>query len=135
MIISIIIGMACAIICVYFAQRTFPNKDHAFWRVGLVIAAIIYVAFALIGRNNAYLPIEIGGVFFYGLFAFLSKKHSLYWLAIGWLFHIGWDMFLHAGPNTPFVPLGYPEACIGFDIMIAAYICWLIPKRKKLVRQ
>ena len=134
MIISIIIGILLALICIFLAQRFFPNKEYAFWRVSLVIAAFIYVAFALIGQDNAYLPIEFGGVLLYGLFAFLSKKYSLYWLAIGWLFHIGWDMFLHAGPNTPFVPLGYPEACIGFDIIIAAYICWLIPKRKNLVR-
>jgi len=134
MIVSIIIGVLLAFICIYLAQRFFPNKEHAFWRFGLVVAALIYVAFALIGRNHTYLPIEIGGVLLYGLFAFLSKKYSLYWLAIGWLFHIGWDMFLHTGSNTSYVPLGYPESCIGFDMIIAAYVFWLISKRKKLVR-
>lgn len=130
MIVSIIIGIVIAIICVFLVHKIFPNKDHAFWRVGLVIAALIYVVFALIGQNTNYLPIEVGGVLLYGLFAFLSKKHSLYWLAVGWFLHIGWDVFLHIGSSTSFVPLGYAESCLGFDIIIAAYICWLVPRRK-----
>ena len=122
MLIEIIIGILLAAICVFAVAKIYPNKDHAFWRVGLLLAALVYVVFALIGKAWDYLPIELGGVLLYGIFVWFSKKHALYWLAAGWALHIGWDVFLHTDPELAFVPSWYPGICLGFDIVIAIYI-------------
>lgn len=125
---NIIIGFLVAILSILVVKKIFPKKDHAFWRVGLVIAALIYVGFALIGQSFTHIPMEIGGVLLYGSLAWLSKKYTLHWLMLGWGLHIGWDVLLHTA--TPYVPISYAPLCIGFDIAIAGYIGWLIWERK-----
>lgn len=130
-LISIIIGFVLALPIIFFVRKTLPNKDHAFWRIGLVIAAVIYPIFVLIRGQMEMMPMEIGGVFLYGFLAWLSKKYSLIWLAVGWLLHMCWDVFLHSAESTPYVPAGYAMACLGFDIAIAGYIGWLVFERGK----
>ena len=126
MIVEIIVRFLAALLAVLVIRKKYPNKDHAFWRMGLLIAALIYVAFAVFGGFWENLPMELGGVIIYGLFAFLSKKYTLYWLALGWVLHICWDVFLHSSATTPYVPDWYAGTCIGFDIVIAGYILYLI---------
>lgn len=78
-----------------------------------------------------FMPLEIGGVVLYGMFALLSKRYTPHWLAAGWALHMCWDVFLHSPSTTPYVPNGYAMACLGFDIVIAGYIAWLIWKKGK----
>ena len=130
MLIEIIIGMILAITSVFIVAWLFPKKDHAFWRMGLLIAALIYVGFAVFGQSWGHLPMELIGVVLYGAFVWLSKKYELYWLALGWGLHICWDIFLHTGTGTAFVPHWYPGICLGFDIVIAVYIVWVFWQRK-----
>ena len=125
------IGFLLALPIIFAARKLFPLKDHSFWRWGLVIAALIYVVFVLMDSAMNHLPMELGGVAIYSLFAWLSKKYTLHWLAVGWALHICWDVFLHSGQLTPYVPAGYAVTCIGFDIAIAGYIGWLIWERRK----
>lgn len=135
MLIEIILGILIAIISVFLIARLYPNRDHAFWRVGLIVAALIYVLFALLRNGISYLPLELGGLFFYGIFVWLSKRKALYWLAVGWGLHIGWDILLHTNPAMPFVPSWYPGVCLGFDIVIALYIFRIYQQRQEVLLQ
>ena len=130
MLTEIIVGIVVAIASVFVIAKIYPKKDHAFWRSGLLIAALIYVIFALVGQSWSYLPIEVIGVLIYGAFVWFSKKYALWWLAVGWALHICWDVFLHSSGNTPFVPSWYPGVCLGFDIVIAAYIFWVFWEKR-----
>jgi hypothetical protein len=122
MIITIIIGIIAAIISVWIIRQVSPKREHDFWRFGLIVAALIYVGFSVFGQAWEYLPMELGGVLIYSAFAFLSKKHTQYWLALGWLLHVSWDIFLPIHQHAEFVPSWYPGVCLGFDIVIAVYI-------------
>lgn len=132
MIVEIILGFVIALIFVVLVRKWYPKKDHAFWRSGLVIAALIYIIFLLFERNWSWLPIEIGGVILFGIFAMLSKKYSLLWLGIGWIGHIGWDLLIHPGGHPGYVPEWYPGACLGFDIVIGVYVFWLFIERRNV---
>ena len=83
----ILLGLVSGIICIILAKKLYPNKDHAAWRSGLVIAALVYVGFSIFA-DFKNIGIELLGVLIYGVFAFLSKKHSLIWLSLGWLLHV-----------------------------------------------
>lgn len=130
LIIEIIAGIGIASIYAYLVHRIIPDKAPAFWRTGLVVAALIYVAFAIIGSRPDALPLEILGLAIYSVFALLSKKYTLHWLALGWGLHVLWDILLHSHEHTSYVPHWYPGVCLGFDIVIAVYILVLIRKRK-----
>ena len=89
----------------------------------LVVAAIIYVVFAIIWGNTTWLLIEITGVLVYGIFAWAAIRYSAYWLSIGWLLHPIWDVGLHlTGPGNRVAPEWYAVACITFDILVAMYV-------------
>ncbi len=130
MLLQILFGIVSAIILVLLVQKIYPNQTVAVWRNGLVLAAVIYVGFALFGKNWEWLPIEIGGVIIYGTLALLSKKYSQYFLAIGWACHVLWDVLLHSNGDPSFVPSWYPGVCIGFDLVIAGYFVWYFLRKK-----
>jgi len=120
------IGIVLALILVFVVKKIFPHKQIAFWQFGLLIAALAYVVFVLLnGKDIQNLPLELGGLFFFSFLIFLSAKYSPYFLSLGWALHIGWDSLLHSYASTPYVPLHYIEACIGFDIVISLYIVYL----------
>lgn len=131
MIIDIAIGAVLALVLLMIVKKLFPHSQVAFWQFGLMIAALAYVVFVLVNGNGTQnLPLELGGLIFFGLLIYLSKKYSLYFLSLGWALHIGWDSLLHSYTSTPYVPLHYIESCIGFDIVISVYIFYLARKAK-----
>ncbi len=133
MIIDLAIGAVLALIPLLIVKKFFPKRQVVFWQFGLLIAALAYIGFVLInGKDHQYLPLELGGLAFFSLLVFLSNKYSLYFLSLGWAMHIGWDSLLHSYTATPYVPLHYIEACIGFDIVISGYIFWLASSKIRL---
>jgi hypothetical protein len=45
----------------------------------------------------------------------------LRWLALGWAGHVAWDVGLHGGPGTDFVPAWYLPFSVGFDLIVGGY--------------
>lgn len=129
-VLEIFLGLSLAAGAAWLVRIRFPYKDHAFWRMGLLVAACIYLLFATWGLNGQWLLIEAAGVLLYGVFAWLSKRYALWWLAIGWGLHPLWDVLLHGGGHLGFVPAWYPGVCLGFDLLIGGYILWLYYERK-----
>ena len=121
---SIIIGIVIAAIVAFITHFLFKGRVLWVWRIGLIIAALIYVGFAISG--DAPLEKDLLGVVIYSSFALLSIRYGLIWLAIGWALHIGWDVIVHL--ESSHVPTWYPALCFGFDVAIALYIIFLIRK-------
>ncbi len=118
-LIWIIIGAVLAIVWLMIIRRqTKANRNIG---IGLVIAALIYVGFALFGpAPSPWLFIEIIGVVIFAAFAWLGINRAAFWLAAGWAIHIAWDVGLHQiGTGQVFTPAWYPPLCIGFDTAVA----------------
>lgn len=117
------LGLVAAILFVALIQIQ-PEQQSKILAVGLVIAAFIYVAFAMAGgANQSWLFIEIAGVGVYSLLAGLGVRYSDWWLMLGWMAHPIWDIGLHLLNNgAAFTPAWYAIACVSFDILIAVYI-------------
>ncbi len=99
---------------------------------GLIVAALIYIGFALYQGDYQWLAVEFIGVFFYGLFVWLALNNSLLWLAVGWGLHPVWDAALHwLGPGVHIVPSWYAIACLSFDLAVAAYVVYRVSISKK----
>ncbi len=120
--LDLIIGGVAAIACLGFIHFLFPKKVLSIWRMGIIIAAIIYVGFVIQKGAWEFLYMELIGVGIFSFLAWLSLKYNNYWLSLAWALHIAWDMLLHDAASTAYVPVWYPVSCIGFDIMIACYV-------------
>ena len=63
--------------------------------LGLVVAATVYVGFAVAGAGA------------------------------GWTLHAGWDVGLHlVGGGAAFAPEGYVVLCLAFDLVVAGYVAF-----------
>lgn len=105
------------------ARRQGPRGEVRAVAAGLVVAALIYVGFALArGAGARWVAIEAAGVAGFGAVALLGVRAAPLWLAAGWALHVAWDVALHSATGTPFVPFWYPPACVGFDLVVALWI-------------
>ena len=100
--------------------------------IGLFIAALIYVGFALAWGNPQWVLIEAFGLPIYGGMAWLGLRRSPVWLGIGWLLHMPWDLFVHyIGPGFHVAPVWYMFACFSFDLIVGGYLLLMTSKVQK----
>ncbi|MEN8133505.1 MAG: DUF6010 family protein [Pseudomonadota bacterium] len=122
-VVWLIAGVLLGGVLLLYARAHGIKGEKRILSVALVIAAVIYIGFAFVWGNTAWIAIEIAGVPAYGVFVWLAIRHSFYWLAVGWGFHPAWDVVLHLlGPGHAIVPEWYAVACISFDLLVAGYI-------------
>ena len=119
----LLLGLVLGSALIFIARGLGSQHEKRLLANALLIAAILYVGFALVWGDFAWFLIELGGVPAYGLFYWLAYRYSTYWLAVGWSVHPAWDVFLHlTGPGHDIAPEWYATACISFDFLLAAYI-------------
>ncbi len=119
--LQVLLGAVAAVPLVLFA-RTRRGEDRIYAQ-GLLVAALVYVVFVLAGAAGAgALVTELVGVAVFGAVAWLGARRSPLWLAAGWAAHVGWDLLLHPLTAAGYAPAWYVRACIGFDLVVAAWI-------------
>lgn len=126
-LLEIIIGGLIAGAILYPFRNRDEGQFKKFFAGSLIIAALIYVAFAGFGLSSGssttnWLIVQLVGVLIYSFFAYAGVKIAAWFVAIGWAAHVFWDIGLHWLANVSFVPEFYPPLCIGFDLVFAIYI-------------
>ena len=122
-LVWLLLGLVLAAAFIYWIRSMGAALELRALTAGLLIAALIYVGFAVTWGNGNWILVELAGVAAYGIFAFLTYRFSSLWLAAGWGVHPAWDALLRLiGPGQTIAPYWYAIACISFDILVAAYI-------------
>ena len=121
MLPPIMIGAVLGALLAIFA-RSRKAAEVRVLTLGLVVTALIYVGLALAGDNRQWLMTELLGVGLFGSLSWLGLRASLWWLALGWVGHVAWDVGLHLDRAQPLVGAWYPLFCIGFDLVVAGYL-------------
>jgi hypothetical protein len=112
------LGIPFLIVSPFFSDEVVTNFYGVF--VGMV--ASVYFGFALSdGRAKAF-NIETLSMIGFGVLATVAIMNDEPMLiAAGFLGHALWDA-LHPHPMTTAMPLWYVPACIGMDVVLAAYL-------------
>ncbi|WP_070971149.1 DUF6010 family protein [Vibrio sonorensis] len=122
-IVWLVVGVIGSAVLLQYVHRKSPKTRLNILGCALIIAALIYVAFAAYAINLKWVGIELVGVFIYGCFFAVAKQKGLIYLAIGWILHPVWDFVLHLyGAGHEFAPQWYAIMCISFDVTVAVYI-------------
>ncbi|HYC31336.1 MAG TPA: DUF6010 family protein [Gemmatimonadales bacterium] len=121
--IELIVGIVLAFGFLWWARRQ-PDGGSWLYAVGLVVTALIYVGFAVIGGADARsLGLEALGMLLYCAVAWAGYRRSAAVLALGWALHILWDVALHLeGPGAAYTPGWYPWGCVSFDLVVAGAV-------------
>lgn len=123
LVVWLVAGLLSGWWYIRFASKGHYRREQKAYSNGLVIAAVIYVVFALFHLDVTWICIELLGVVACVIFAWLGRRVSFYFVAAGWLVHPAWDVLLHlAGPGRHIAPDWYAIACLSFDFLLAAAI-------------
>ena len=122
LVLQLLFGTVTCCLFIALARRFGAQREVQVYAVGLVVAAIVYLGFAVNGGGPGWLFVELLGVAIFTLSAGLGVKVWPFFLALGWALHGVWDGLMYAIPGTGFVPIWYPPACLAFDLVLAGYI-------------
>ena len=130
-VLPLFAGLVLALALVAWARRMSPARASRVYATGLLIAALIYVAFALAGgAESRGLAMEGFGVLLYGGAAWVGLKYWPPAIALGWAAHVAWDVLLHLdGSGAGYTPDFYPWMCVSFDLVLAAALLTNKPSR------
>ncbi|MEM1117043.1 MAG: hypothetical protein AAGJ11_11100 [Bacteroidota bacterium] len=111
-----LLGVAFAAVYLAIGFRL-GARERAWWSGGLIVAAGLYLGFALAqGEPGSALLFEVGGLVVYGAFAVRGLRGDLRWTAAGWLLHGLWDGFLHQPGDL--APVWYAWFCLSVDLVV-----------------
>lgn len=120
------LGLLLGVGFVRFARRKGTEGELFVFAVGLVVAALIYVGFAILGGETRWTVVEAAGAALFGLLALAGLRVWSLLIAMGWAAHVVWDVGLHLVTPRSFVGAWYPTLCVSFDLVVAGYVVWSV---------
>ena len=125
-----IIGIVLALVSVMLARLAGLDRDRAFYPTILIVVATYYVLFAVIGGSFGALVVESIVMIAFAIVAVLGFRFNL-WLVVFALAAHGVFDFVHGNVVVnPGVPIWWPEFCMAYDVIAAAFLAWLLYQRK-----
>ena len=123
-VIALLLGAALSLALVGLARTYPPGREMLFYAVGLVVTALIYVAFGAAGGAGVrWLALESLGALLFCAAAWGGLRGRPRLLAAGWAAHVAWDVLLHlSGAGAEYTPHWYPWSCVSFDLVVAGAV-------------
>jgi hypothetical protein len=126
---QVLIGIVLAAVFILLARTVARRGEMSVYALGLVVAALIYVGFALANGGAKDLRLEAWGLFSFSVAAFVSWRAWPMGLALAWAAHAAWDVLFHPIGQSSHAPDWYPLVCVGFDLAVAGYIFLSLRRR------
>ena len=102
------------------------DRDRAFYPTIMIVIALYYVLFAVMGGSTHALFIEVAVAAVFLAAALVGFKGSL-WLVVGALAAHGvQDLFHGQLIVNPGVPAWWPAFCSAYDVVAAGYLAFLL---------
>ena len=119
-------GVVIALAVSTLARLVGLDRDRAFYPTVLFVIASYYVLFAAMGGSTHAMLIESVVMMVFGFVAIIGFKFNL-WFVVGALAAHGIFDFFHGHLVTnPGVPAWWPEFCLAYDVVAAAFLAWLV---------
>jgi hypothetical protein len=128
--VALAIGALLAFAVGLFATGLGLDRDRAFYPVVTIVIASYYSLFAVMGDSIHALVLEslVGAVF--AAVAVSGFRSSLWLVAVALAAHGIFDLSHGALVSNPGVPRWWPEFCLTYDVTAAAYLAWLLKRRR-----
>ena len=125
-----LIGFGLALAAFVLGRCVGLDRDRAFYPTVMIVIALIYGLFAVLGGDMTTLGWESVGIVGFILTAVLGFKFNL-WLVVAALAGHGvFDLFHgHVIANAG-VPVWWPSFCMTYDLTAAGGLAWLLRKSK-----
>ena len=121
-------GVALASGMLFYIRTYSVNRKYRLLCLVLFIASAIYVVFALTTLNEIWIAVEVVGLLLFLLFIWMAFHYSMWFVVMGWVTHIVWDVGVHPEEIAPYVPYWYAWICVGFDAVVAVYLAFMLTR-------
>ena len=126
---AIFIGIFLAIAVGLWARWIGLDRDRAFYPTVMIVIALLYSLFAVIGSSTTALVLELLPNVVFIVAAVVGFKSSLWIVAAALAAHGLFD-FVHGRLiSNPGVPAFWPAFCGGYDVTAGAYLARLLTRR------
>jgi len=127
---AFLVGAGLAFSVGLFATGLGLDRDRAFYPVVAMVVATYYVLFAAMGASTHVLVLEVLVCAGFLAVAAAGFRWSL-WAAVAALAGHGILDATHAAVITnPGVPPWWPAFCLAYDVTAAAYLAWLLLRKR-----
>ena len=106
------------------------DRDRAFYPTVMMVIALLYTLFAVMGASTHALVIELLAGSAFLVAALLGFKSSLWVVAVALAAHGIFDLVHGRIISNPGVPSFWPQFCGSYDVVAAAYLAWLLKSRR-----
>ncbi len=118
------IGVGLAVLAGLFLSLVGMDKDRAAYPVILIVIAVLYELFAVLGGSTTALISELLPTTIFIAMSVLGFRTSLWWVVAGLIGHGVYDIFHPAIFTNPGVPVWWPMFCMAYDVMAGAFLAW-----------
>lgn len=131
---TILIGITLALTIGGFAHVIRLDRDRAFYPTVMMVIALYYVLFAVMGGSEVLL-VEMAVCAGFIALAAIGFRISLWFAVVALVGHGVFDLVHpHVITNTG-VPAWWPEFCSAYDVTAGAFLALLIIRAKRAVRR
>lgn len=124
------VGAVLALAIGLFGTVVGLDRDRAFYPTVLLVIALLYGLFAVLGGSLESLRWESIGIAAFVLLAVVGFRINLWWVAGALAGHGVYDWFHPRLISNPGVPSWWPMFCMTYDIVAAAYLAWLLGRSR-----
>jgi len=107
------------------------DRDRAFYPTVMVVIALLYGLFAMLGNSLHALAAEAIPMAVFLAAAVVGFKRSLWVVAAALAGHGVFDLLHRHWIDNPGVPAWWPGFCSSYDIMAAAYLAWMLARGRR----
>jgi len=125
-ILQILAGVLLAAGVLYAIKGYSQKIRITLTTAALLVAVLVYVLLALFSGNPVFVAVEIIGLLLFLFLIGLGYRYTLWFVAMGWILHVLWDVGLYPAQTAPYVPQWYAWLCVGFDVAMAFYMGTLL---------
>jgi hypothetical protein len=119
-------GLFLALAVGAFAMFIGLDRDRAFYPTVLVVVALYYVLFAVMGGATRAMYVESLIMVVFALMASFGFKRSSWLVVAGLAAHGVLDLFHHSVVSNPGVPPWWPAFCMTYDLSAAVFLAFTL---------
>ncbi|WP_292066552.1 hypothetical protein [Brevundimonas sp. UBA7664] len=129
------IGVGLALLAGLFLSWVGMDRDRAAYPVILIVIAVLYELFAVLGGSTPALLSELLPTAVFVGVSVLGFRTSLWWVVAGLIGHGVYDIFHPAIFTNPGVPTWWPMFCMAYDVAAGVFLAWRLTRGRGLQAQ
>jgi hypothetical protein len=127
--VAYLIGAGLALAVSGAATLIGLDRDRAFYPTVMIVIASYYALFAVMGGSDLALGVETAVITVFLAASIVGFRYSLWFVVAALAAHGVFDAFHDRLIANPGIPMWWPQFCLTYDVVAAAYLACVLLRR------